>query len=233
MLKKLGEHDLAWIAADRSILAAERAEDPLLVAASAYRLANVFASAGRTEEAEDVAMSAAAAIRSREDGVRVMAVWGGLVLTAVLAAARRDDRRAARRYLRLATPVGDQLGWDVGDLYTIFGPTVTAAYEVKAEVEFGNGRHVLGKAEAIEAARLPAELVEQRASHLIDLARCHAQRPDDAAAVAVLERAERLAPEEVRYHALVRELLRDLLRRERRSATPGLRGLASRVGVLN
>jgi hypothetical protein len=66
----------------------------------------------------------------------------------------------------------------------------------------------------------------------IDVARAYGQRHDAAAAVATLMGAERVAPEEVHYHVVVRELLRELLKRERRSATPGLRPLAQRVGVL-
>jgi hypothetical protein len=68
---------------------------------------------------------------------------------------------------------------------------------------------------------------------MIDLARGYAQQHNDAAAVLMLLEAERVAPEEVRYHVIVPELLRDLLKRERRAATPGLRVLAARVGVLS
>jgi hypothetical protein len=53
---------------------------------------------------------------------------------------------------------------------------------------------------------------------------------DDTAAVATLLEAERVAPEEIHYHVVVRELLRELLKRECRSATPGLRSIAQRVG---
>ena len=44
--------------------------------------------------------------------------------------------------------------------------------------------------------------------------------------------AERVAPQTLRYNVLVRELLREMLKRERRTATPGLRSLAQRAGVL-
>src|ERR1035438_5392957 len=44
-LAKLGEPDVAWIAADRAMAAAERAGDPLLVAAGAYRLPVVVSTA--------------------------------------------------------------------------------------------------------------------------------------------------------------------------------------------
>ena len=44
--------------------------------------------------------------------------------------------------------------------------------------------------------------------------------------------AERVAPETLRYNRVVRGLMREMLSRERRAATPGLRGLAQRAGVL-
>jgi hypothetical protein len=42
----------------------------------------------------------------------------------------------------------------------------------------------------------------------------------------------RSSPEEIHYHVVVREQLREMLKRERKAATPGLRPLAQRVGVL-
>ena len=43
-LAKIGEPDAAWIAADRAMAAAERAGNPMLVAAGAFRLVFVFIS---------------------------------------------------------------------------------------------------------------------------------------------------------------------------------------------
>src|SRR6266511_1920454 len=50
-MAKIGQTDLAWIAADRGIAAAERSEDPLVVAASARVLAHAFLAMGRYEKA--------------------------------------------------------------------------------------------------------------------------------------------------------------------------------------
>jgi hypothetical protein len=44
--------------------------------------------------------------------------------------------------------------------------------------------------------------------------------------------AERMAPQMLRYNIVAHEILRELLKRERRSSTPGLRALATRAGVL-
>jgi transcriptional regulator with XRE-family HTH domain len=55
---------------------------------------------------------------------------------------------------------------------------------------------------------------------VIDLARGYTQQRKDAAAVNMLLQAERIAPEAVRYQVIVKERLRELLRREHRASTP-------------
>ena len=112
-LAKLGEPEAAWIAADRAMAAAERAGNPLLVAAGAFRLVFVFISARHYDQAEETARTAAEALWPLADGgdPQAMSLWGGLTLQrAVVAArdqrsryrlrparARQADRRAARR----------------------------------------------------------------------------------------------------------------------------------------
>lgn len=44
--------------------------------------------------------------------------------------------------------------------------------------------------------------------------------------------AERVAPQVLRFNVLARDIIRGLLGRERRSATPGLRAIATRAGLL-
>jgi hypothetical protein len=88
------------------------------------------------------------------------------------------------------------------------------------------------KGEALDPARFPAGLLGRRAQVFIDLARGYTQQRKDAAAVNMLLEAERLAPEAVRYQVIVKEMLRELLRREHRASTPQLRPLAVRVGIL-
>jgi len=50
-MANIGQDDLAWVAADRGILAAERSEDPLMVAASTRMLAHALLGMGRFEKA--------------------------------------------------------------------------------------------------------------------------------------------------------------------------------------
>lgn len=79
---------------------------------------------------------------------------------------------------------------------------------------------------------MPTGLLSRRAQIHIDMAWAFTQRRADAEAVVNLLEAERVAPQTLHYNVLVRELLREMLKRERRMATPGLRSLAQRAGVL-
>jgi hypothetical protein len=233
LLRRLGDNELALIAADRAVQAARSVDDPLLLAASSYRLANVFLPTGRLVEAKEVALSAAAGLDGRHDASGAhLAMWGSLLLTAALAAARQGDASQAWELLGEGKGAARRLGAEHADLNTIFGPVSLAISSVQLAAELGDGREVLRRAERIDPMRLPAHLVERRSHFLIDVARGHADRADDATAVGTLLEVERMAPEELRYNPIAGELVRVLLRRERRAATPELRGLSARLGVV-
>jgi hypothetical protein len=233
VLRKLGDNGLAVIAADRAVQASRAVGEPLLLAASAYRLANVFLPAGRVVEAKEVAMFAANGLEpSLDTSAAHLATWGGLLLTAAVAAARQGDSGEAWELFGEAKAAARRLPTDHADLYTIFGPTSLAIQGVQVAAELGDGREVLRRSKLVEPTRLPSYLVERRSHYLIDVARGHAHRADDRGALTTLLEAERLAPEEVRYNPIASELVMVLLRRERRAATPGLRDLSARIGVV-
>jgi hypothetical protein len=137
-----------------------------------------------------------------------------------------------RQLLGEARATADRLGQDRNDFWTAFGPTNVALHEVSTAVELGDAGEVVRKGEALDPSRFPPGLLGRRAQVFIDLARGYTQQWKDAAAVNVLLEAERIAPEAVRYQVIVKEMLRELLRREHRASTPQLRPLAARVGIL-
>ena len=105
-------------------------------------------------------------------------------------------------------------------------------HAVSTAVDLGDAGEAIAKAELLDVSALPEGLLSRRAQVHIDMAWAYTQRRGDAEAVINLLEAERVAPQTVRYNVLVRELLREMLKRERRTATPGLRALAQRAGVL-
>lgn len=134
--------------------------------------------------------------------------------------------------LQRAQVLADQLGEDGNHAWTAFGPTNVAIHRVSAAAELGDAGSAIAQAEFVDVDSLPSGLLSRRAQVHIDMAWAYTQRRADAEAVVNLLEAERVAPQTLRYNVLVRELLREMLKRERRTATPGLRALARRASVL-
>jgi hypothetical protein len=84
-------------------------------------------------------------------------------------------------------------------------------------------------AEQIDTSELPRGLRGGRAQVHLHAAWVYAQHMDDSAVVINLMQAERVAPQMLRYNIVAHEILRELLKRERRSPTPGLRAPATRA----
>jgi transcriptional regulator with XRE-family HTH domain len=209
-LAKLGEPEAAWIAADRAMAAAERAGNPMLVAAGAFRLVFVFLTARHYEQAEETACTAADALQPMADqgDPQAMSLWGALTLQRAVTASRANEPDAAYRYLEQAKQIADQLGEGRNDYNTEFGPANVSLYEIAVAVELGDAGRAVRTAATVDNAGLSAE---RRARMLIDVARAHAQRRQVGEAVAALLQAEDLTPEQVRTHDLVRQLVSDLL----------------------
>jgi hypothetical protein len=98
-------------------------------------------------------------------------------------------------------------------------------------VELGDPSDAIVHGERVEVDDLAPGLLGRRSQVHLDLAWAYGQHRNDPATVLSLLGAERIAPEVIRFNVVARELLRECLKRERRSATPGLRGLAMRVGI--
>ncbi len=228
-LAKLGEPEAAWIAADRAMAAAERAGNPLLVAAGAFRLVHVFLAARQYGQAEETARTAAEALQSRADSgdSKAISLWGGLTLQRAVIASRVNDPDAAYAHLDRAAQAAARLGAGRNDFNTEFGPANVALHEIAVAVELGDAGRALRAAATVDTTGLSAE---RQARMLIDVARAHAQRRQVSEAVAALHQAEDITPEQVRGHELVRQLVSDLLTMQQ--PPPGeLRGLAARLGA--
>lgn len=209
-LAELDEPEAAWIAADRGMAAAERAGNPLLVAAGAFRLVIVFLGARYYAQAAEVTRTAADALWRIADGgtPEAMSMWGALTLQRAVTAAHLGDAAAAYGFLDRARPVADLVGPGRDDYNTEFGPANLALYEIAVAVELGDAGRALRAASAVDASALSPE---RRARMLIDVARAHAQRRQVDSAVAALRQAEELTPEQVHAHALVRQVVADLV----------------------
>jgi hypothetical protein len=188
-------------------------------------------SGNRADQGLRTTLTTAAALEQGLQGASTehIALWGAMNLVGAVLAVRANAEDVARECIRKAEDAAQQIGGDRNDFHTEFGLTNVALHAVGVSVELGDAGEALRRAATIDASALSTE---RRARFLIDVARAYGQRRKTAEAVRTLLEAESLAPEQVRNHTLVREMVRDLLRGERRSVNPELRALARRVGVL-
>jgi hypothetical protein len=236
---KLGDVALASVTADRATTAAQESEHPALVGAATYQVAGALLLTGEVAAAEQILTIGAENIASVAATPRLncrheeaLSVAGSSLLLLAIIAAHRGDHNAARKALRDAGQLAGQLGDDGNWLWTAFGPTNVAIHHLSVQSRLGNAKLASQLGETIDTDSLPAVLRGRRAQVHLELGWAAAGHGDDSLAVLHLLEAERVAQQAVSRNASAGTLLGMLLARERRSVTPGLRGLALRAGLL-
>jgi transcriptional regulator with XRE-family HTH domain len=234
-LDKLGEHELSWLAADRSITACQRSGDPLLTGAATTRVAMALLALGRARPALEVNVNLANRLAPAGNGEPVsperLSVYGMLLLQGAMAAARLGDTATVRDLLAAADAAATMLGGDHNHYWTCFGPTNVKLYRAAASVELGEGRLAVDLHESLDPSTFGALLPERRAHHFVAIARGYAQVGDVGRASEMLLEGDRLAPFEIRYRPIAREVLSDVLRRTQGSPPQPIAELAEHMGV--
>ncbi len=204
VLTKVGESDLALLAAERGLNAADLAADPSVRASLIRCVAFTLHSTGRFEPAMKLVDSGTDYILGEVKGNNAVAlsVYGTLFLVGSMAAARFGDGSRTAEYLREADRAAQRLGRDGNHLWTAFGPTNVAIHHVNTAAELGNFQTVLDSGLALNTEAVPAE---RRVRCLLDVARAYGMTGNRDDALATILAAERIAPEQVRQHYLSRD----------------------------
>ncbi|GAB3901300.1 helix-turn-helix transcriptional regulator [Kibdelosporangium lantanae] len=233
LASKVGDTGLAWVTADRCRSAAMEAESPALLGIANCQIAQALLRDGRVVEAEQTAGGAvedlARASSASEDSV---SAHGALVLLLAVIAARRGEAQAAKRNLYQAADLAETLGREDNRLWTAFGPTNVAIHELSVHVALGDSRTAAQLGGSVDTDALPNVLRGRRSQVHLELAWAAAGQDDDSLAVLHLLETERVAKQVISRNTTARSLLHKLLAREHVGATPGLRALAGRAGVL-
>ncbi|MFI2184631.1 helix-turn-helix domain-containing protein [Streptomyces sioyaensis] len=213
---KYGARDLSARLIDLMRWAAQRADDPVVDATTAYVRTEVFFAA-RAHAAGLRALELAADQAPASSAPEAIAVRGALHMRAAVIAGRAGDGDSAETHLDAARVLGDQVPEGV---YrgTAFGPDSVRVHEVSVAVSLGDGHldRALRLAREWKPPRcLPAE---RRSGFYIELGRAQlwAGRPD--AAFESLKVARRIAPQHAREHRWVREDAATLRRLKRADA---------------
>ncbi|MFF0742996.1 hypothetical protein ACFYVL_21610 [Streptomyces sp. NPDC004111] len=231
VLTKLGETDLAWIAADRGLAAAQQAGN-MVVTGSLFRsVAHCLLSNGRYSAAVQLVGDASDYLRPglADATPQFLSIYGTLFLAGSMAAARGDDRQATQEFLAEADRSAQRLGQDANYVWTAFGPTNVDIHRVATAGELGDMQIAVDLGPGIDTTGLPTE---RRTRHNLEVARALSafNRVDEA--LAMVLQAESWAPEQVRSHYMARELVLSWVRNQRGRPSRPMAELADRLHVV-
>ena len=235
VLRKLGECELAWLAADRSMAVAQRADDPLLAGIATTRVCNALVAMGRARPALELNVQIANRLApggSNEVSPARLSVYGMLLLQGAMAASRIGDSASVDDLINCAEEAATPARRRPQPLLDVVRPDERRA--APGRRRGGAGRRRPGRGGAPAAHREPAFnalLPERRAHHLLDIARGYAQIGDVANAGEMLLLGDRLAPSEIRCRPIAHEVMSDILRRTRGAPPSPVAELAEHMGV--
>ncbi len=252
-LRKVGEHDLAWLAADRALMVSHQAKDDLLTGLAVVHVADALTALGRFRSALELSVNAAVHIApdvgsdsdvgpelDREPGLappreatpQRLSVYGTMLLRGAVAAARLGDASTVGDLFTGAEEAAKQLGRDDNHYWTSFGTTNVALHRVATLVELGEGEAAMRAHATIDPIDFAALMPERRAHHMLNICRAHAQTDDIGRAGEALVEADRVAPSEVRCRPIAHELLADIVRRTRGAVPDPVAALVEDLGLV-
>ncbi|WP_250029349.1 helix-turn-helix domain-containing protein [Paractinoplanes maris] len=224
-LLSLGHPAYAWLAAQRSIEAAQRLGDPAALAVAAVNRGRVSANTGAFGPAFSAVDRAANELEQHADSPAALDVLGFTHLARAHHATGMRDESAAAGHLaeaaQLAERTGETEAWDLQ-----WGARNVGLWTVAHQIDTGRPGDAVETASGLDVATLPPI---RRVNLYTDLARALTDVRRDDEAVRMLMTAERVAPQHTRSSAAARETARVLLRKSRRAST--VQGLCERMGV--
>ncbi len=231
LLLKLDDQALAYLAADRSMRAANASEDPLAIGASARIIAHTLMRGGHLAAASETARSYAARLDKdvSQHTPASLSVYGALLLRGAIAAAAQDNRATADELLGEADDAARRLGVDGNLRGTGFGPTNARQHRVNIAVTLGDAGTAVHVARGIDLNAI--KLTERKASLFIDTARAFLQWGKHEKAYVALRAAQQTASEEVTGRPATRRLIRDLIATSPPTIRRDALQFASQIGV--
>lgn len=218
--------DLGWHAAALAKGAAERVDDPLTHAVSAFGTAFGLMGAG----AFDLASRTVSATNPGTATSEAMQAAGMLSLTSSLLAAARADGSARSAALDHAADLAAHTG-EGNALWFGFGPSNVGVWQMSVALEAGDHVEAARIATTVNPGALPSPT--RRSAYYREYGRALARLPrrtDDA--VMMLRRAEAISPTRIRRHPFMRSILAELMTKVKRdSIGRELRGMAYRAGL--
>lgn len=234
-LKRLGERELARLAADRALTMATELGDVVWMGASAWNLGAIMLNRGEGDLALELAREMVAMMTPipQDATPEYVSVYGALHLVAVIACARSGESGRGWDYLRDAERIGARLGVDRNDFRTSFGPTNVSMHAVHLAGEQGDPTEALRLADQVDVDAVEHILpLERTTRYLIEVMQASRLAGDELGTLYMLKRIESQSPEEIRHFPTARDAVRGLIKHGRPLYRRDVEALATRMGLI-
>ncbi|MFD3353780.1 helix-turn-helix domain-containing protein [Streptomyces fradiae] len=200
---KLGYGDLAAIALSRMDWAAVKASDAVIGGMYRYMRALTYLRTGQYRTGDRLVTLGLSVLGQADADRQREVVTGQLHLGAAVLAGRAKDPARAEDHLTEAELIAGRTGEAVDVHWLSFGPTNVAVHRVSVLAELDEYDRA---ARTGRAVALPKDWPASRSSHhYADLARAQMWTGDLDASFQNLLRARKAAPQQAKYHPIVRE----------------------------
>ncbi|GAB7187101.1 hypothetical protein ATKI12_6932 [Kitasatospora sp. Ki12] len=224
------EPELYWLTVDRARMAAEEADEPVMLAVAAWIVGNGLRDSGHADEALRLASEAADSLRPRmEEGSALLrSTFGALCLHAAVTCAKEGREGETWRWWDEADRTARQLG-NYAHPFTVFGEGNVAVHGVTLGAELRTPGAALRRLAEVRPETIPS--TERRSRLFVDAARSEFARKEHAGALHYIKRAFETSPEAVRYVPPARGLVVELTRVAKGPLRGDAVALAEEVGV--
>ncbi|MFI2234334.1 helix-turn-helix domain-containing protein [Nocardia testacea] len=225
--------ELVWLVADRALSEGYAADDPYVIACGAWAMTQALRDSGRWEEAIALARTAAEQLDPYLDREETPDDWrgihGALYAEVAYVHARRGRYGDAWANWEKADLTARSLGPDYRHVQTSFSVPVMSAHATTLGVELRRPGEAVRSAHGFDADQIIS--VPRRSRHFIEVARAHFQREESVAALALLDKSARTAPETIRYNGYARQILHTLRENPPSGMRADVNDLCERVGI--
>lgn len=216
LVYRFGWTILAAHAVDRMEAAAEKSDDPLLLAHAAQHRSLLLLSYASYGTAESLVDRSLDLLAGSPDDEPALALRGSAHLRGAIVSARGGAPDRAREHIAEARELGARIGRASTAYDTNFGPGNVEIHDVAVSLETGDHGRAARDGSAL---RLPADTQPNRVGHhWQDVARAWVLSGDHANALKALNQARKAAPQQTRYHPQVHETARAIALAERRKS---------------
>jgi transcriptional regulator with XRE-family HTH domain len=226
-----GDRELCWLTVDRGMTAALDADDPLAIARAIWYAAHLLRAVGRGDEALERLEEARALIEPQvaDGAVEYAEMLADLHLCIALTKARTGDHGAWADWETARGIVHRVLPADFVGLRTRVSRPLVEVYSVMCAVDLGDPDEARRRAHDLDPATIPS--TERRGRHYVELARSADLEGGKEAMLHLLQQADKISPETVRYSPAARDMVSRLVTDGPATIRAEATALAERTGV--